>query len=246
MLIMGALLWLITVAGDAAHGVLMFPVLKQHSERIAFGHLSARILDAVFIAVMVLSIGFMNSGFVRVVLFPEVPGDFIQMQLTMQNGTAPQVRNEALNRLERAILDINEEYVAQNPGVMEPVNHVAVFTQGDTGGMIFVEMPMDEDRPLEGSDITAMWRERVGEIAGVKELDFSAADGFGGGPPLSFALSGTNYGALEAAARELAAKLGEYEGVFDVRNSISSGGEEIRLAIKPEAEALGAEIVANA
>ena len=42
------------VAGDAAHGVLMFPVLKPHSERIAFGYLGSRIIDAVFIAVMVL------------------------------------------------------------------------------------------------------------------------------------------------------------------------------------------------
>jgi hypothetical protein len=53
-LILGALLWLITVAGDAAHGVLMFPILKQHSERIAFGHYGARIMDAVFMAIMVL------------------------------------------------------------------------------------------------------------------------------------------------------------------------------------------------
>src|SRR3954471_4406555 len=29
----GALLWLLTVVGDAAHGVLMFPILKQHNER---------------------------------------------------------------------------------------------------------------------------------------------------------------------------------------------------------------------
>lgn len=50
----GALLWLMAVAGDAAHGVLMFPVLKQHNERIAFGYFAARIVDAVFIAVMVL------------------------------------------------------------------------------------------------------------------------------------------------------------------------------------------------
>jgi len=42
------------VAGDAAHGVLMFPILKQHHERIALGYLAARIVDAVFIAVMVL------------------------------------------------------------------------------------------------------------------------------------------------------------------------------------------------
>ncbi|HMN29047.1 MAG TPA: DUF4386 domain-containing protein [Caldilineaceae bacterium] len=50
----GALLWLIAVVGDAAHGVLLYPVLKPHNERIAVGYLAARIMDALFIAVMVL------------------------------------------------------------------------------------------------------------------------------------------------------------------------------------------------
>jgi hypothetical protein len=54
MMGIGAILWLLTVAGDTAHGVLMFPVLKQHNERMAFGYLAARIVDAVFIAIMVL------------------------------------------------------------------------------------------------------------------------------------------------------------------------------------------------
>ena len=52
--IIGALLWLMAVVGDAAHGVLMFPVLKPHGERIAVGYLAARIMDALFIAIMVL------------------------------------------------------------------------------------------------------------------------------------------------------------------------------------------------
>ncbi len=50
----GAILWLLAVIGDAGHGVLMFPVLKQHSERMAIGYLAFSIVDAVFIAVMVL------------------------------------------------------------------------------------------------------------------------------------------------------------------------------------------------
>lgn len=53
-LAVGALLWLLAVVGDAAHGVLMFPILKRRSERIAVGYLGSRIIDAVFIAVMVL------------------------------------------------------------------------------------------------------------------------------------------------------------------------------------------------
>jgi Domain of unknown function (DUF4386) len=50
----GAILWLMAVAGDAAHGVLMLPVLKPYSERLAFGYFGARIVDAVFIAVFIL------------------------------------------------------------------------------------------------------------------------------------------------------------------------------------------------
>jgi hypothetical protein len=55
-LTIGAILWLMAVVGDGAHGVLMFPLLKQHSERMAYGYLAARIVDAVFIAIMVLFI----------------------------------------------------------------------------------------------------------------------------------------------------------------------------------------------
>src|SRR5437867_12933891 len=54
LLAFGAILWLMAVAGDAAHGVLMFPILRRYDERIAFGYLASRIVDAVFIAVMVL------------------------------------------------------------------------------------------------------------------------------------------------------------------------------------------------
>ena len=56
LLAAGVVLWLPTVVGDAAHGVLMFPVLKRHSERAAVGYLAARIADAIFIAVMALLI----------------------------------------------------------------------------------------------------------------------------------------------------------------------------------------------
>ena len=53
-LAIGAGLWLLPAIGDVAHGVLMFPVLKQHSERMAIGYLAARIINAIFITVMVL------------------------------------------------------------------------------------------------------------------------------------------------------------------------------------------------
>jgi hypothetical protein len=52
----GALLWMMAAIGDTLHGVLMFPILKLHNERLAIGYLAFRIMDAVFISIMVLFI----------------------------------------------------------------------------------------------------------------------------------------------------------------------------------------------
>jgi hypothetical protein len=50
----GGMLMLICSAAEVALGVLMFPVLKLHDERIALGYLSAKIVDAVFFGVWVI------------------------------------------------------------------------------------------------------------------------------------------------------------------------------------------------
>jgi len=194
---------------------------------------------SVFAALLIVTIGVMNSGLVRIVLFPEIPSDFIQVEMKMQNGTAPEVRDDAMSRIEQAVFDINDEYVAAHPGADDPIDHLIVFTSGDTGGFIFAELYRGEDRPLTSDELITMWRDNVGEIAGMKELTFSGGDHIGGGVPLSFGLSGNNYVALEEAAAELEAKLREYNGVFDIRNTAIPGGQEIRLEIKPAAEALG-------
>jgi hypothetical protein len=46
LLAIGALLMLLAGVWDAAHGILMFPVLKRHNERLAVGYLGARLIDA--------------------------------------------------------------------------------------------------------------------------------------------------------------------------------------------------------
>ena len=197
---------------------------------------------SIFAAILILTVGVLNSGLVRVVLFPEVPGDFIQVQMEMQNGTAPAVRDAALDRIEDAVFDINDEYTRDNPDSAEPIDHLIVFTNGDTAGVIFAELDRGANRTLTSDELINLWRDKVGEIAGIKELTFSGGDHIGGGAPLSFNLTGNNYEALEAAAGELEDKLGEYNGVFDIVNSANMGGQEIRLDIKPEAEALGLNI----
>ena len=70
---------------------------------------------SIFAGVLILTFGLINSGFVRVVIFPERPSDFIQVRLQMENGTAPAQRDRVLTALEQSAILINSEYVAANP-----------------------------------------------------------------------------------------------------------------------------------
>jgi len=192
-----------------------------------------------FVGFLIATLGLLSSGLVRFVMFPEVPTDYVQLELTMQAGSAPQARNNVVERIEDALLGWNAEYMAENPGSLPVIEHLATFGQGDTAATLFVEMPRSPDRPFEGDDITRIWRERVGDLPGVKDITFDYMQHIGGTAPLFFRLSGDDYEQVTAAATELQNRVRNYSGVFDVNNSAQSGGDEISLSIRPEAEALG-------
>lgn len=194
---------------------------------------------SLFAGCLILTFGLVNSAYMRIVIFPEAPSDFIMVQMDMHNGTAPAARDRALERVEQAVFDINNEYIDANPDADDPIDHLVVFTQGDTGGFLFAELDRGDDRPMNSDELIAAWRERVGEVTGVKQLDFAGGQHIGGEASLSFNLIGNDFDTLRAAASELETKLKQYEGVFDIRNSSSAGGQEIQLDIKPEAETLG-------
>ena len=93
LLAIAAVLWLMAVAWDAAHGILMFPMLKQHSERIAVGYLGFRIMDALFIAIMILFVlvqipigsEYLNAGASDAPSLQALSTVFMQAQLDAYN-----------------------------------------------------------------------------------------------------------------------------------------------------------------
>jgi multidrug efflux pump subunit AcrB len=174
-----------------------------------------------------------------VTVFPEFEQDYIQVRMEMHAGSPPAARDAVAGKVQQALLDLNDEYVRDNPDSLPVIRHIGLWTPTDTSAMVFVELPFDEARPYTTKEVSAMWRERVGELPGLKELKFMAVGHIGGGAPLSFRLNGDNMEMLEAAAAELAAEVAQFEGVFDIVNSAEQGAEEIKLTIKPAAEALG-------
>jgi uncharacterized membrane protein len=93
LLAIAAVLWLMAAAWDAAHGVLMFPILKHHNERIAVGYLGFRLMDGLIIAIMVLFIlvqipigsEYVNAGASDASYLQALSTVFMQAQLDAYN-----------------------------------------------------------------------------------------------------------------------------------------------------------------
>jgi len=191
---------------------------------------------ATFIAVFLLAISLIVGSFVKLEVFPSIPGDFIQGELTLVDGSAVEDRNKAIEIITNAIYEIAAENEFEGVSF---IKHSMTYTRGNTGASLSLELVKPEKRELSAYDIEKMWREHIGEIPGTKELRFFAGTNAGGGAALEFQLTGKKDVALEKAADALQEKLDEYDGVFDIRNSFSRGSQEIKLSIRPEAEALG-------
>ena len=192
---------------------------------------------ASFVALLILTIGLIAGGAVRWVFFPNIPSDFVQASVEMQPGTNEERTIATLNQVRDAMYELDAEY-QQRYG--EPViRHINTFIQSAEQGSIFVELAKGESREVDGFAVVNQWREKVPEMAAVKDLNFQGSIGGGGGYDIEFQLSGTDLNQLAAAALEIRTVMAEYDGVFDISDTFGAPQEEIQLRLLPAADLLG-------
>jgi len=208
------------------------PLLKQALHR-------RYLTISIFIAALILSIGIIK-GLLRVVLFPDFAGDFIQMTLRMNDGTPPAVTRRALDRTREA-LEAVESKIAQEQNLPPDsvVDTAFLFLDGDTRGEMVVELIKSENAAVSAEVVEDRWRNEIGDIPGARQLSFASGGGPSSGAAVSYDLVGRDLKQLKQVAARLEHKVNTYEGVYDVRNSFEGGNREIKLDLKPEARNLG-------
>ncbi|GLP95555.1 efflux RND transporter permease subunit [Paraferrimonas sedimenticola] len=189
-----------------------------------------------FIAVLILSVALVASGKVRWVFFPDIPQDFLQVRIEMDEGVSEQTTFNALRQVEDALYRMNDQMGQELP--TEPVKHTFVNMSSRTSAFMFVELYKMEDLGVTGTQIANAWRDQLPELAGAKKVDIQSSGNQGGGA-ISFRLVSSDLEQLARAADELKRELRDYTGVFDISDNYSSGSDEIRLKILPQGEALG-------
>jgi len=212
---------------------------------------------AVAVSTLLLTMGLLGSGWVKFVFFPNVESDFVSSALTMPLGTPVEATSEAMKQLEDSAIKLRDELNANLPeGSPSPILHI--FTSvGDqpyraqqgppTGersfaashlGEMTLELAPSEERDIASAEIVRRWRSTTEPIPDVVELTFTSSI-FSAGAAINVQLAGLDIDNLQVAAERLKRELGKYQGVFDITDSFRSGKEEVKLSIKPAAEAYG-------
>ncbi len=210
-------------------------------------------------ATLLLTIGLVAGGRIQFVFFPNVEADFVAADITMPQGTPAEVTAAAVRRLEETALAVRAELEGENTEdgdrvfrhVLaaigeQPLRIVRGLNSGETGaefsaahlGEVTIELVPSEKRSVTSAFVVNRWRELTGPIPEAVELTFSSSL-FSPGEPINVQFTGPDIDDLNRVSRGLQERLAGYPGVFDISDSFLEGKQEIKLFIKPSAEALG-------
>ncbi len=206
---------------------------------------------AVGVAMLVVTLGFVLGGWVTFHFFPSTEADAISVSVTMPQGTPVSVTSAAVRkaevgaeRLRSALFDeTGRDYfrhvfasVGERPSGRGP-QMLGGGVSANLGG-VTIELAPAQDRVFTSEQLGNRWRELTDPIPEAVELDFQVS-ATSPGDDVDVMLVGPDIEQLRAAADEVKAQLGGYAGVHSITDSFRAGKEELKLNIKPAAEALG-------
>ena len=216
------------------------------------------------ISVLLVTVGLLASGRIKMVFQPEIESDVTVAYVHMPEGTPTAATAAAVEQIARAAREVAEDEdarrdawpgtsvfahfstsVGRQPYRIKQASGPAAFAKagarGSHLGEIQIEVVDAELRDVSVAELTRRWRERAGEIVGAEEVTYTASL-IASAPPIQVELSGPELPPLRAAARLVAEQLATYPGVLDIRDSFRSGKRELELELRPSAEALGLSV----
>ncbi|MEL6977733.1 MAG: efflux RND transporter permease subunit [Pseudomonadota bacterium] len=196
-------------------------------------------LGSVF-ALLIVTVGLMASGVVKLIGFPTIEGDTIEARIALASG-APLERTEAavaqiLEGLERVNAGLTPSTDGAAPLVtrvlMRYATNADVKDAGAHTATITVDLLSSERRNISADDVAARWRAASGPLPEVAQSSFAQTTRGPGGQDVDIALSAPDLATLDAASAEMLARLRAVPHLSDIYRDFRGGRPEIRITLK--------------
>ncbi|MBN1126692.1 MAG: efflux RND transporter permease subunit [Sedimentisphaerales bacterium] len=189
---------------------------------------------AVSLSILIIILGYVNSGRIGVILMPRVESDRSVVTAILPYGSPVSKAEEISQKLVTAAQEIiqknGEHRLAEGVFALINENEVEVTVYLTPPGL----------RPITTAQLTGLWRDRVGPIPGLESLRFeSDRGGPGSGAALTIELSHRRIDVLDRASEALAARLEDFSNVKDIDDGYTPGKRQLDFSLTEEGHSLG-------
>jgi multidrug efflux pump subunit AcrB len=233
----GALLWPLN---HLEKWQARFSMALEHFIQRRYGALLGWILKnrvamiALSIAILMATAGYVTSGRMGMVMFPEVESEFAFCKAVLPYGAS----RAKVKAVESRLISAAQAVAAQSDG--EPLSEGIASQVDENTVQVFFYLTDPGIRTLSTAQVSQRWRERLGTLPGLEAITFSAnRGGPGSGKNLTIQLSHRDKEALDQAGADLAARLAEYTIVHDIDDGSAKGKRQYAFHLQPAGERMG-------
>ncbi|WP_051303575.1 efflux RND transporter permease subunit [Psychromonas aquimarina] len=189
----------------------------------------------VFVALFMLVAAMPMTGAVRVAFFPDLPGDVITAELSMQDDASFGQTNSNLLWLEKTARQADQILSEKNGAQESQISSLQVIAEQDSSGTLLVEITSDS--VYSSTDFAAQWKSLSGSPEGVKKLKFLSSmhmvDNF------KVEIKAWDETTVKAAAEQFKAVLQKTAGVSAIDDNLNPGQPQIRFTVTEQGRSLG-------
>ncbi|XPP92105.1 efflux RND transporter permease subunit [Photobacterium leiognathi subsp. mandapamensis] len=198
---------------------------------------------ATFSGILMLAIALVISGQLRWVFFPNLPSDYIQVNVDMNISSSDENNAKVASQIEEALYQTDAE-IFQELGV-HVVKHTFINMENRQDLFVLAELHKTETLPITSFEILKQWQAQLPPLVGVKNITFEASIGRKQSD-VQFSLKGDDLAQLAQASKAMQQLLYQYDGTLNIKDDLSSPTPEVKLQLTKAGEALGLSLASLA
>jgi multidrug efflux pump subunit AcrB len=187
------------------------------------------------VALLIVVGGYGYSDHMGMVMMPEMAADEIEAGVNLPVGTTPRQAAEVAYNITNSTHAMFEEN-----NLYEVAEGIKTNVRGQSFIDVEIVMKPPNERDMSAQELMELWRDQIGDIAGVDQITFEAERGPGGWrQDIVVDLSHSNIDVLEEATTALVERMEAFDATRNVNDNYDRGKSQFDFRLLEEGRKLG-------
>ncbi len=209
--------------------------IYQPALKTALQHKGASL--TLFLILILGAYGALFKGTIKTVFFPEIPGRYASLNITMDQDAALKLTRLNIDKIEQALESTNQTLAQNYQLIHKPIAKYLISVDGAKNIEVTAELTTEALSKVPSAKFLTLWQKHTGNIEGSYAQKYSFSEEPAGGTLIT--ISAQSRDLAKHAATDLKAALNKLPGVHDVTDDSQSGKRQLQVTLNQNGIQLG-------